>query len=89
MLNQIINNRAKAHIPDDRSFKEAFPDYTDWYIIWYKEAEKLSMEFAAQGLPDTARAVIDIIQDNLSSSWHDEDRYIILANLTNTYIIQC
>lgn len=84
-LYDLINARASTYIPDDIPFKEAFPDYTDWCVIWYREAESLRAEFAQEGLMETAHAVADIIQDNLSSAWHDKDRHIILNKLTHDY----
>lgn len=81
----MINDRASLHIPDGVPFKEAFPDYTDWCVIWYREAEALHAEFAQEGLMETARAITALIQDNLASAWHDRDRHVILSKLEHDY----
>ena len=81
----LINDRASKHIPDDRPFKEAFPNYTDWCVIWYRVAEEIRDDFLQEGLTESAATIESIIRESLSSAWHDKDRHIIVKQLKHDY----
>lgn len=82
---KFINQRAEQHIPKDIPFPDAFPDYTDWCVIWYRVAEDIRDEFLQDGLTESAAVVEAIILKNLGSSWHNTDRDVILAELKHNY----
>lgn len=82
---KLINQRAEQHIPKDKKFTEAFSNYTDWCVIWYRVAEEIRDEFLQEGLAESAATMDTIIRENLFSAWHDKDRHIILKQLKHDY----